>query len=167
MFQDISMGYGTLVSRILDDNEGSACILSGDDRETGVPFFQYRETDWEFLKRVASRLGTPLVADCQLPRPRFYLGLREGEIRELPVTEGIRRVMEGERYYRLLGKGMAVDRKDFLCYDITTGENMDLGERVRVDGRLLSVSRREAGLVDGRVLFTSFDGGGLFLCGAL
>ena len=31
---------------------------------------------------------------------------------------------------------------------------MDLGERVRVDGRLLSVSRKEAELKEGRMLFT-------------
>ena len=49
---------------------------------------------------------------------------------------------------------MAVERRDFLCYDITTGANMDLGERVRVDGRLLSVSRKEAELKEGRMLFT-------------
>ena len=55
-FQNASTGYGDLVGRILADNEGSACILAGDDRETGAPFFQYRETDWEFLKRVASGL---------------------------------------------------------------------------------------------------------------
>ena len=78
------MGYGDLVRRILDENEGSACILSGDDRETGILFFQYRGTDWEFLKRAASRLGMPLVADCQLPRPRFYLGLREGRFGNSP-----------------------------------------------------------------------------------
>ena len=131
VFQDTSMGHGGLVRRILDENEGSACILSGDDRETGVPCFQYRETDWEFLKRAASGLGMPLVADCQLPRPRFYLGLREGKVRELPATEDTRWVVEGERYYRLREKGMAVERRNFLGYDIITGANMDLGERVR------------------------------------
>ena len=93
--------------------------------------YQYRETDWEFLKRAASRLGMPLVADCQRPRPRFYLGLREGEIRELPATGHTRRVVEGERYYRLREKGMAVERRNFLGYDIIMGANMDLGERVR------------------------------------
>ncbi len=49
-------------------------------------------------------MGAPLVADCHLPRPRFYLGLREGEVRELPEIENIRRVMEGEHFYRLQGK---------------------------------------------------------------
>jgi len=43
---------------------------------------------------------------------------------------------------------------DFLCYDITTTVDMNLGERVRMDGRLLTVSRKEAELMDGRVLFT-------------
>ena len=63
-------------------------------------------------------------------------------------------MMEGERYYRLQGKELAVERRDFLCYDVTTAVDMDLGERVQMDGRLLTVSRKEVWLRDGRVLFT-------------
>ena len=46
-----------------------------------------------------------------------------------------------------------MERQDFLCYDITTPVGMELGDRVQVEGRTLSVSRREVMLKDGRVLF--------------
>ena len=34
--------------------EHSACILPGSDMQTGGTLIQYQETDWNFLKRMAS-----------------------------------------------------------------------------------------------------------------
>lgn len=68
-----------IASTITADTEHSACILPGSDMRTGGTLIQYQETDWRFLKRMASQLGLPLVPDTSYYYPRFYLGLPEGE----------------------------------------------------------------------------------------
>ncbi len=69
------MGIAGIVTA---DTEHSACILPGSDMRTGGTLIQYQETDWRFLKRMASQLGLSLVPDTSYYYP-FYLGLPEGE----------------------------------------------------------------------------------------
>lgn len=68
-----------IASAVTADTEHSACILPGSDMRTGGTLIQYQETDWNFLKRMASQLGLSLVPDTSYYYPRFYLGLPEGE----------------------------------------------------------------------------------------
>lgn len=70
VFQSSKLSYGDILGGVLGDTPDAAYIMTGQDRKTGTPFFQYRETDWEFLTRVCSRLRLPLVADSGLPGVR-------------------------------------------------------------------------------------------------
>lgn len=74
----------------------------GSDRQTGRTLIQYQETDWEFLKRMASQLGLPLVPDLSSDM-RF----------------------DGH-YYAVRGR-CPVDRGNFICYDVVTGTRVSLG----------------------------------------
>lgn len=47
---------------------------------------QYGETDWEFLKRLASQTGEVVVADCTNDRICIYFGMPEKRQEELDVT---------------------------------------------------------------------------------
>lgn len=132
--------------------DGCACILSGGDRETGGTLVQYRESDWDFLKRVASRMGLPLVPDTGSSRPRFYIGLPEGGKKELGKVLSCDMHFDG-RYYAVSGR-CPVDRRDFVCYDVVTETVLSMGDRVSIGGRELSVAERTAELSGGRVLFT-------------
>ena len=42
------------------------------------PLIQYRETDWEFLKRLGSHLNIPVYADCESGSRVLYFGMEEG-----------------------------------------------------------------------------------------
>ena len=120
--------------------------------QTGGTLIQYQETDWNFLKRMASQLGLPLVPDISYYYPRFYLGLPEGEKKELGEILSCDMCFDG-RYYAVSGR-CTVDRKDFICYDVVTGTRLSLGDRVTYEGRELTVSRKKTELVRGEVIFT-------------
>ena len=60
-FQKIDMTYKELVRSVLSDTENADVIFHIKDRKIGRPIYQYRETDWEFLKRIAGQLGTSLL----------------------------------------------------------------------------------------------------------
>ena len=78
VFQKKAQTYMGIANTVTADTEHSACILPGSDMQTGGTLIQYQETDWNFLKRMASQLGLPLVPDISYYYPRFYLGLPEG-----------------------------------------------------------------------------------------
>ena len=141
-----------IASAVTADTDHSACILPGSDMRTGGTLIQYQETDWNFLKRMASQLGLPLVPDTSYYYPRFYLGLPEGEKKELGEILSCDMCFDG-RYYAVSGKCL-VDREDFICYDVVTRTSLSLGDRVTYEGRELLVSRKKTELVRGEVIFT-------------
>ena len=141
-----------IANTITADTEHSACILPGSDMQTGGTLIQYQETDWNFLKRMASQLGLSLVPDTSYYYPRFYLGLPEGEKRELGEIISCDLCFDG-RYYAVSGKCL-VDREDFICYDVVTRTSLSLGDRVTYEGRELLVSRKKTELAGGEVIFT-------------
>ena len=152
VFQKKVQTYMGIASTITADTEHSACILPGSDMRTGGTLIQYQETDWRFLKRMASQLGLPLVPDTSYYYPRFYLGLPEGEKRELGEIISCDLCFDG-RYYAVSGKCL-VDREDFICYDAVTRTSLSLGDRVTYEGRELLVSRKKTELAGGEVIFT-------------
>ena len=152
VFQKKAQTYMGIANTVTADTEHSACILPGSDMQTGGTLIQYQETDWNFLKRMASQLGLPLVPDISYYYPRFYLGLPEGEKKELGEILSCDMCFDG-RYYAVSGR-CTVDRKDFICYDVVTGTRLSLGDRVTYEGRELTVSRKKTELVRGEVLFT-------------
>lgn len=101
---------------------------------------------------MASQLGLPLVPDTSYYYPRFYLGLPEGEKRELGEIISCDLCFDG-RYYAVSGKCL-VDREDFICYDVVTRTSLSLGDRVTYEGRELLVSRKKKELAGGEVIFT-------------
>ena len=152
VFQKKVQTYMGIASIVTADTEHSACILPGSDMRTGGTLIQYQETDWRFLKRMASQLGLPLVPDTSYYYPRFYLGLPEGEKRELGEIISCDLCFDG-RYYAVSGKCL-VDREDFICYDVVTRTSLSLGDRVTYEGRELLVSRKKTELAGGEVIFT-------------
>ena len=152
VFQKKAQTYMGIANTVTADTEHSACILPGSDMQTGGTLIQYQETDWNFLKRMASQLGLPLVPDISYYYPRFYLGLPEGEKKELGEILSCDICFDG-RYYAVSGR-CTIDRKDFICYDVVTGTRLSLGDRVTYEGRELTVSRKKTELVRGEVIFT-------------
>ena len=54
-FQDVGQTYSEVAQRVASGHPNGAVIPTvGLDKPLGVPVIQYRETDWEFLKRMAS-----------------------------------------------------------------------------------------------------------------
>ena len=147
VFQKKVQTYMGIASIVTADTEHSACILPGSDMRTGGTLIQYQETDWRFLKRMASQLGLSLVPDTSYYYPRFYLGLPEGEKRELGEIIACDLCFDG-RYYAVSGKCL-VDREDFICYDVVTRTSLSLGDRVTYEGRELLVSRKKTELAEG------------------
>lgn len=74
-FQDKHMTYGKLLRKIVSSYEGGDIIdhLS-DGKEIEELFVQYQETDWEFLKRLASHFHGSILAASEFASPKIFFG---------------------------------------------------------------------------------------------
>jgi len=124
-FQDKKMTFDQLIGFI------SKGYKDGDFTNTGAPGkeiqkirLQYNETDWEFLKRMASDEGTVLVPDITAAKPRFWFGIPKSK-------ESI----EVDRYdcYNLTQKAETIDKTENMYYEIEIQEHLSLGDEIIVN----------------------------------
>lgn len=81
MFQGIGQTYRQIADAVLSSvNSVSTIYSKGKGVQAKGFVVQYGETDWQFLKRLASQLNTVLVADCTNDSICFFFGnpAREG-----------------------------------------------------------------------------------------
>ncbi|MEE4570764.1 polymorphic toxin type 28 domain-containing protein [Paenibacillus polymyxa] len=83
-YQDTLMPYGNLIKQIIQ-KYSQADVIDNATNGANLHAFtlQYRETDWAFLKRMASRFGTVLIPEISLNGPKFWLGMPEGQYVEM------------------------------------------------------------------------------------
>lgn len=116
-FQNINQTYRELVKEVLSSYTNASVIFPASDKELGDIQVQYQETDWEFLKRMASQLGTGLVADEHLEKAAFYFGLKNGQD-EMEISAeacAVRDCVAGREKYRE--------------YEFVTPELLEIGDK--------------------------------------
>lgn len=132
-FQNADMTYNELIEYILKDYKGSDFIdvVTG---SIGSVIVQYNETDWEFLKRMASRLNTGLVAEVKSEKPKFYFGIPEGK------------EFGGQYNYNI---GKVFNKKAFMYYEVETDDIPEIGDKIKYMNQELTVYKVVTGLKKG------------------
>ena len=153
-FQDVDQTYSQVAQRVASGYEDGAVIPTvGLDKPLGVPVIQYRETDWEFLKRMASWCGGVVVPETHYAYPRIWFGFPDRAFTctfpEDCYTSGI-----SQRYYELGGPASGFQRSDFFYYDVPSSQMCDLGWYTVFRGQEFLISEKWAKLERGELLFT-------------
>ncbi|MGO4786545.1 contractile injection system protein, VgrG/Pvc8 family [Paenibacillus sp. 2KB_20] len=101
---------------------------------------QYQETDWQFLKRLASRYHAPLVPIASRDSICFYLGIPDHSDRgQIEATHY--RVYKDLLAFKNTGdpKESGLSEQDFICYEIVLNQELELGDRVTFKNQQLHV----------------------------
>lgn len=154
-FQNADMTYKELISKILADYDGGDTIdrLSR-EKNLGKLLVQYQETDWEFLKRLASHFHGGLLAACEFGVPKVYFGAKSKTISGTMEQHDYTVEKQMLQYRRLSANGYSdFMEPDAICYTVANGEYYELGSEVIYLGISLCVSRLEAELVKGEIVF--------------
>lgn len=109
------MTYNSLIKKVIGEYDSSDFIskVSGNIEKIIV---QYNETDWEFLKRMASHFNTGLVVEAKSQTPKFWFGVPEGK----EITE--------QYNYNI---GMVNKTKNYTYYVIETDDLFEIGDKIR------------------------------------
>lgn len=139
-FQDKEMTYAALAQHIADRAGAEVITLCGKETMLSGALIQYMETDWEFLKRVASHLNKFLVCDIVTGRPAFWFGMRKGN--QVTIATNY---TEQVRFDSLLNR---------TSYIIHSREAYNLGDRTTWMGKPVVVSQRIVEFHNQEILFT-------------
>jgi len=141
-FQNPGMTYNELIHKIIapyGKAEGQDMVTDG--QAIGTFVMQYDETDWEFLKRLASHFYSPLIPAVGYGVPKFYfglpMGLDKGEIDSINYKVN-KRVADYQRATENHVPG--VQDQDFIQYEVESVKVLEPGYEVTFRGQKLLVS---------------------------
>ena len=152
-FQDSGMAYGDIVHTVLNDTPGASAVFSaGQNVKIKKPLIQYQETDWAFIKRLASHFNAPIIPDNMTGGPNVWFGVpQRPEGFTFTGTEFTARV--DKTYYELGGSEAGLTKSDFLYYLIKDTVNRRIGDTVHIDSRQYTICSKSAELVKGELIF--------------
>ncbi|WP_268625613.1 contractile injection system protein, VgrG/Pvc8 family [Paenibacillus alvei] len=143
-FQREHTTYEDVLERVLKDYARSDSIDTASEGSTLGSFtLQYEETDWSFLKRMASRLGTVLVPEITAESPKLFFGLPSGKHWRLDeqepyrVRKSFRSLLGHEEQKLLFGNGFGSSSS--TVYSLESGRCFVLGDRVSLPSGLKTV----------------------------
>ena len=111
---------------------------------------QYKETDWEFLKRLASYFNVALVPECRMTGIKYSIG-GSGEAKVYDLNEFNYSIQKGLQEFNLKSSNEDYELNDInlISYEVETNTIMGLYNKVSFKGRTLLVHKCEIEMVGG------------------
>ncbi len=143
-FQEVGLTYDTLLETCNKTYQDSGKIMTEGKKKTIDEFImQYGETDWQFIKRLASRIQTVVVPECKTKGVKYYFGvpIRNDRISENTCEYFITSDMQ--EYATKKGQGLNLSKEDTVCYLWKDREIYELGQHKVIDGKDLYIFKIE------------------------
>ncbi|WP_244310740.1 contractile injection system protein, VgrG/Pvc8 family [Paenibacillus ottowii] len=150
-YQDIHRTYDDLVTALVRKYQyGDAIDTVSNYAKLETFVLQYEETDWVFLKRLASRFGSVLVPEVTAASPKVFFGMPEGKQHkvERDVFYRVRKT-----FHELDAEKLGEQRAgSYITYRIESQQYYALGDLITLpigQGKELVVVRAVTQLADG------------------
>ncbi|AJH01453.1 late control protein D [Clostridium beijerinckii] len=144
-FQNVKMTYDALISEILKDYSGFNFTQNvGKGQKIDKPLFQYKETDWNFLKRIASELSSELYCDIMNLNTAFYFGLPSKNTCSLTDEVEYEVVKDLKSFYEAKGAGHDYNDTDYFYYEVKAEDILEIGAKISYKQKDLYVREYEA-----------------------
>jgi hypothetical protein len=142
-FQNKDMTYIEMIKEVIKDYPGADFIdTTAKSKKLEKVVIQYNETDWEFLKRMASHFNKGLVADAISDKPKFWFGIPESTSNQkLEEFNFSVRKKIGDFRYLSENNTEGIDEKDFTYYEIETDKFLNIGDKVQYNDISLLVCK--------------------------
>lgn len=140
-FQEKGRSYQSIVNQLAGEAGGTAKCVAPDKQIENL-LLEYRETDWEFLKRLASHSNSVLVADPTKDIPAFSFGLAGGNSYTEETNKADFSVKKKVSRYRKLSQcqDISYQEVDAVEYTIRTEfAELEIGDQVSIRGKALYV----------------------------
>ncbi|WP_235332655.1 contractile injection system protein, VgrG/Pvc8 family [Paenibacillus polymyxa] len=150
-FQHIHQKYVEIVDAVLADYKGSDKIDEAFEKKATNQFImQYQETDWTFLKRLASHVGALLVPNIVSHHAQIWIGIPQGrqhiQLKEVPFT--LQRKIAPFLDQEANGWKSATIG-DYTRYTFEWDQMLRLGDEVERNHETYVITKREGQLIRG------------------
>lgn len=134
-FQNSGFQYSQVINTCLEAEEGSCYIQDSNNKATERFLLQYQESDWQFIKRLASYAGTVLIPVDTAAEKKFCFGYKESSIAEQLEADSYRIEQNYEEYEKKKAAGFTdLKLADLVSYVVGSREIYSLGETIQFEG---------------------------------
>lgn len=149
-FQNAAMTAHQLIREIMAGYEGADVLIQIPDEPIGNLLVQYQETDWDFLKRLASRYGAVLISDVCVDGIAIFAGVADkGESHKISAFQyTVRKSIES---YELMKKNGWPDANEieYIVFEVENPRVFPIGAQLELDGKRLFIEQALHCLDDG------------------
>lgn len=164
-FSNLSMTYEEVIKKVLSKYKKKDCL----DKVTNgkcIPHLlvQYQETDWEFLKRLASHFETVLEVDAVAPFSRIYFGCEPRPLAQEryggtdEIFKGHYSFKDAIINYEIFHKIKVLTKEDiyeqsFIGWQVESKVYIPLGTEITYEGKKVCIAKVEMRSVHGEIIF--------------
>jgi len=154
-FQDRALQYRDMLKEVTSTYVGSDFAYRVAERPIGTFTMQYEETDWEFIKRMASRFNAGLVPDYRFQTPKFTFGIPQGQNRgrlenyNFYIRKDVASFMVSSQNWN-----ESLSELDAIRFVVQTDEEFIIGDSVTYRDTILFVRSVEGQISEGVLRFT-------------
>ncbi len=156
-FQDEEFTYGDLLD-ICNEEYPEAGKIMTEGKGRKIPHFimQYQETDWSFIKRLASMNKAVVFADCFTKGEKYHFGIpcRKAQSEDEKLDRRIQ--YDIQEYWIRKKNGLGIRAEDMASYIWESREMHKLGEEMLVDGRHLLIWKVESRMKGNELYHTCY-----------
>lgn len=151
-FQNIHDTYCDTIKEIAEKQKSMVLVNQVQDANPQAPVIQYEETDWKFMKRLASYMNTFLYPDVTCEKNVLNIGPRSASGTTINGTGyQIGKSVEDFRTFQENVGGITENSCTF--YRVDSFESLRLGETVNFQGCPYTIYTKNARLEDGTLRF--------------
>ncbi|MFT8349925.1 late control protein D [Clostridium saccharoperbutylacetonicum] len=144
-FQNVDMTYDNLINSVLFEYTGYGFTqYTGKGQKIGKPLFQYKETDWSFLKRIASELKSELYSDIISSNYLFNFGIPTLHSYELKSDTEYSVFKDIKSFNEAGGYDSGYDDTDYFYYEIEKKAEFEIGSEIKYKDKTLYIREYEA-----------------------
>lgn len=150
-FQNIQSTYLDIVKEVMKGQGFIKCHADSEKART-APIIQFQETDWEFVRRMASYMDTVVYPISTVPRPMLAFGLQKQKTKECEqiIKETI--IMDRIKY---LKSKKRCSREVFISSVILSNVFFELGDKLSYQNKSRYVMKKET-FTDNALLFFKY-----------
>jgi Uncharacterized protein conserved in bacteria len=147
IYQNENMNASEIISRVLERSSHSKSILNLPKAKLKEILVQYEETDWEFIKRVASIQGYSIIVDSMKSEVRVqinsYILQQDINWDELPYSIKIDREKYSKNIVNTVNKDNYINQTYYTSYTVESTDIIALGSKLIFHGMELIVGNIE------------------------
>lgn len=132
-YQDRNQPYKEIIDGICNTYSNCNFMIKNKDVQSLNDFtIQYLETDWQFLKRLASRYHSVLIPEDRTPGIHFYLGIPK--LNAYEVKKDNYTLTNEIQDYHKKNSELKMNQYDLISYNLTDRKVYYLGDKILFNG---------------------------------